>query len=49
MKKAIPKDYKKVLGQILHHIGVEIESESIDIHGTEKEKGLALKIILVRY
>jgi len=39
------EDYKKVLGQILHHLGVEIELKSIDIHNSSKVQGEALNFI----
>lgn len=40
-----PDDFKSVLGQILHHIGVEIESGSIDIHGSKPHQGRVLNYI----
>lgn len=43
--QANPDDYKKILGQVLHHIGVEIEGESIDIHGSTLSQGKALNYI----
>lgn len=39
------EDYKKVLGQILHHIGVEIEQGTIDIHNSTRKQGVALNLI----
>jgi len=39
------QDYRQVLGQVLHHLGVEIELGSIDIHNSDKTQGLALNYI----